>query len=510
MGAMENNAYEHLVYQLEGISRDKPAAFRLKVLLISGLAYAVLFLILVAILGFSWFLFDELRHGRHAGGAIRAGIFLLPLLPIFWVSLRAFLVRLPPPEGRPLTRAEAPRLFELIEKTRRKLKGPRIHQVLLNDEYNAAICQIPRLGMFGWHRNYLIIGLPYLLGTPTREAVATLAHEYGHLVGEHGRLGSWIYRQRRTFAAVHAQASATAGSNWINALMAELLDRFAPYYNAYTFVLSRQQEYEADAVASKIVGDAINASGLVRDTLLGRWIDDVFWPRLYAQADSNETPRFMPYAAMPTAFVAGHDEWATQDALRAALKQESGALDTHPCLRERLEALVSKPVLPKTLEHSAAETLLGAMAKTLVDEFDQRWWETHGADWQKYFHRRKADRDRLAALGACDPTQLSDGDLFDLALLQYRLNQHKQALPTLDHLLQRRGGPWPRAEMLKGKLLLRAGDERGLALLLQALRVDHTLTEDCLRAGYRFLAKTASRQVADAWVEAAAAEGADE
>jgi hypothetical protein len=28
------------------------------------------------------------------------------------------------------------------------------------DDFNAAVVQAPRLGLFGWYRNYLLIGLP--------------------------------------------------------------------------------------------------------------------------------------------------------------------------------------------------------------------------------------------------------------------------------------------------------------------------------------------------------------
>ena len=124
------------------------------------------------------------RSDRHYTHLIRIGLFALTLLPIFWVSLRTFFTRLEPPRGRELKPAEAERLFRILERIRRKLQAPPIDKVLVDDQYNAAICQVPRFGLFGGHRNYLIIGLPYLLATPEDEMIATLAHEYGHLAGD--------------------------------------------------------------------------------------------------------------------------------------------------------------------------------------------------------------------------------------------------------------------------------------------------------------------------------------
>jgi hypothetical protein len=42
------------------------------------------------------------------------------------------------------------------------LKTASIHEVLVTPEFNASIAQVPRLGVFGWHRNYLRIGLPLM------------------------------------------------------------------------------------------------------------------------------------------------------------------------------------------------------------------------------------------------------------------------------------------------------------------------------------------------------------
>src|SRR5690606_34102830 len=168
--------------------------------------------------------------------------FGLALVPVTYVVGRAFLTPLDPPEGRPVTPAEAPKLFSTLAKLRKQLGGPAIHHVLIDGRFNAAIMQRPRWGLFGRHTNYLILGLPYLLGVPPKEVLATIAHEYGHLCGNHGKLGAWVYRQRRTFDALADKVQQGADGNWALAGMAALLRKCMPYYDAYTFVLSRQNE----------------------------------------------------------------------------------------------------------------------------------------------------------------------------------------------------------------------------------------------------------------------------
>ena len=124
--------------------------------------------------------------------------------------------------------------------------------------------------------------------------LATVAHEYGHLCGDHGKMGAWIYRQRRTLLALYEQVEDMSESSWAHELMYNVLRRFMPRYDAYTFVLSRQQEYEADKTASEIAGAKHNATGLIRDELLARWIGENFWPTFYKQARSAGGTRIFP------------------------------------------------------------------------------------------------------------------------------------------------------------------------------------------------------------------------
>jgi hypothetical protein len=80
-----------------------------------------------------------------------------------------------------LYRTDAPALFALLETLRSRLKTPRVHHVLLVGAHNAAVVQLPRLGVFGWQRNYLLIGLPLMQSVSPKEFDAVLApyHDVG-------------------------------------------------------------------------------------------------------------------------------------------------------------------------------------------------------------------------------------------------------------------------------------------------------------------------------------------
>lgn len=501
---MDDQKYEYLVRRLELEAHDNPARFRSKVLAVSGIAYLALAVVLALIIATAVVGFQLLRDQHSAWLLFKFGLIGVGLLGLLYTVLRAFLTPLPPPAGREVSRDEAPRLFELIERVRAKLDGPPLHRVVIDRSFNAAIAQVPRFGLLGGHRNHLIIGLPYLRAMSTREMAATLAHEYGHLAGAHGKVSAWVYRQRMTFGALMDKVRHDEG-NWISALLHAGLRRFAPYFNAYTFVLSREDEYEADAAASRAAGHDANASSLCRGELLGRWFAEDYWPRVYAQASHRASPLIPPFAAMGAAFAANHPEWCTPERLEAALRQRSDLHDTHPCLRDRLDAIGCKPALPGPVEKSAADTLLRDFADVLAHEFDEAWWTEERAGWQAHYGRQSEYRRRAAELSARPLDSLGPFELQELGTALAGCGRGAEARPVLECLLARADGPFPRAGLTYGRLLLDAGDERGLDHLARTAGEDERLAGQCIRHGHAWLLETRGEAAADHWADQLAA-----
>src|SRR5207247_1798444 len=166
--------------------------------------------------------------------------------------LRARRVLARRPAGGRVRRSDAAALFALIDRLARELHTPRLHRVLLTEDCNAALAQIPRLGPLGWYRNYLLLGLPELQARSPEELQPLLAHELGHLSRQHGRLGAWIYRIRATWMRLAMMVEVQ--SQWGRPLFDWFLERWWPYFNAYSFVLAREREYEADRFAASIAG----------------------------------------------------------------------------------------------------------------------------------------------------------------------------------------------------------------------------------------------------------------
>ncbi len=497
---MEKQDYETLVWSLQSEAQDVPGVFRTKVLLISLLAYVVLVgLLLVLLLGLI-FMFVAAQGNGHTIFKYFFVSWVLVVAPIVWLTFRMFFAPLPVPQGRELKESEAPQLFKMIADLQQRLQGAPIHHVLITKEFNAAIAQCPRFGLFGGYRNYLILGLPLLDAVSAEEILAVVAHEYGHLSGSHGKLGGWIYRQRVTFEALHMHADARRESNMVNGVLAGMLDWFAPYYNAYTFVLSRQNEYEADAMSREIAGAEASASALIRINLLADWLHGSFWPKLYAQSTQHETPPIMPYVAMRKLLAMTMDEWATPERLKEVWKIESDVYDTHPCLSERVTALDQRAALPPIPKVCAADALLGTFGQQLVREFDGEWWGEEKDKWQKHHRRYTRSKTRIAELEQKPVAALSVSEAQELALLLVEFRSVSAAKSILENLLGREGERYPKPVYYYGCALLNEGNQSGLDYLEEAFRLSPAMGDDCARTGYQWLREKQNEAAAESWL----------
>lgn len=134
--------FDDLVVRLTAESARAPGAYKAKVALLALTGYAYIFVVLLGLSVLTALLMVTLFAGKAGVLAFKLGI---PLLILVGIILRALWVRLSPPEGLAITRAQAPALFDTIDEIRDATRGPRTHQVLVTDEFNAAVTQIPRL-----------------------------------------------------------------------------------------------------------------------------------------------------------------------------------------------------------------------------------------------------------------------------------------------------------------------------------------------------------------------------
>lgn len=478
--AMTNEQFDEMVKRLEPLAKSAPETYRFRVALLALLGYAYILLVVtilvslcVALVWLSW------SHGRFNFWVWKFGWVLIALA---WVVLRSLWVTQPAPEGYELTRNEAPRLFDLIEEVTTALDAPRIHHVLVLDFFNAAVVQVPRFGFFGGYRNYLLLGLPDLQAASPEQFRATLAHELGHLSGNHGRFSGWIYRLRQTWAQLLTRLERE--QRWGSFFFTAFFNWYAPYFQAYSFVLARTHEYEADEAAARLTGAKNVAEMLIDTRLKGSYLEENYWPEIYRHAEREARPVRDVYTNLPLTLRQPMPQDTVARQLHLALAEKTISDDTHPALSDRLRALGypspngdnrewAKRYQPAAVEQSAADYYLGAQAaQTLASSFDRAWQEGVAEQWQeRYTYVQKSQKTLAALEEKAQQGELLFDEAWTRASLATELKTPEEALPRLREVLERRPDH-AAGNFLLGQLLLRQNDQTGVAHLEQAMARD--------------------------------------
>lgn len=467
---MTNEEFGALVARLEPQSRERPGWYRVRVMLLAILGYGYVGFMLALLTALSLAAIASAIYLKAAALNIA-----IPIMVVVGLILKAMWVRLPPPEGRALGPGDAPALFEMIEQLRHKLRAPRFHRVMLTSDFNAGVVQRPLLGMFGWHRNYLLIGLPLMKSLTREQFEAVLAHEFGHLARGHGRMSNWIYRLRVTWAQLMSVLEEQR--SWGTFLFRRFFHWYAPYFNAYSFPLARANEYEADATAARLVSPAALGEALTATSVIGSYLGENYWPRIYKQADDLPQPRFAPFSALSGRLSSDLKEEAS---IRAWLDQAMGRKtttdDTHPSLADRVKAIGEKPRLVPPADGRAADALFGDRLAALMEELDRNWREQIQPSWEQRHRDVQQARSRLAELDTLEAAapggELALGEAFERAQLTESVGPGPDpALEQFRRLHERAPGDVSVCLALGLRLLAR-DDEAGFPLVEQAMKQD--------------------------------------
>jgi len=460
--------WHELSQRLERLARRRPALYRLRVLLVASLGYAAIggaILVTAAGAVVAGFLAFEARAVLPAVVALSLTALAVTMAHTLWSALPA-----PQPNGLPLEAGVAPRLDELIAEVRVALRAPKLSAVLLDYDANAGVIQQPRLLGLAGMRSTLLIGLPLLQALTVGELRAVLAHEFGHVCGRHGRFTSWVIRQRLTWGRLITQLQAGRHRKMTFALSL-FFGWYSPYLHAHTDALERAREFEADRVASSVVGRATMERTLLKITIVSAFITRTFHPALDRRALTEAEPPIGAQTELAEALSRPEGPPEAGAWLQAALLDRGDPFASHPPLAERLAALADLPdggpVRPGD-ERPSLE-LLGSEREVLTRRVDAAWRKSVAAGWH-YRHRELREvssvHERLTERTERGP--LPTADMRTLVRTTEILRGPAEAKPVLAQLLQAE----PRdvfGHFTLGRILLDEGDVGGLEHLHRAM-----------------------------------------
>jgi Zn-dependent protease with chaperone function len=484
---MTRQQFDAFVTEIERQYAGNAGALQRRVLYWAAIGYAG-FVAWIAVIGVLVGGLATLGIAAGTGGVVFFVFAILILLGGGWWVGRALWIRLPMPKGRKVTKEEAPKLFACLEELRAKCKSKPFQSVLITPDFNAGVVHRPRLGMLGWPRHYLLIGLPLLELLTEAEMTAVLAHEFAHLSRRHTRFGPWLYRLRLSWDFLFTEylnRPQFEGEISSRALLRKYVNWFWPYFNAHAFVFSRANEYEADSVAASITGPQSAAAALARIRVCSEVIDEKFWPELWRQAVKTPEPPSDPFEQLAT-FVRTHFETPRPELLDAALRTITTNNDTHPCLRERIASLQFKefgslaPALVSfPASESAATSLLGPALDAIRNDLDKTWRTDCMEAWKKR-HDRGISQDHHIQLVEKSLGNRMDADtLWDKARRIIDMQGDAAAEPLLRQLLGISPGHVA-ANFCLGRKLLADDKVEGVALIERAMSEDkEMLNQGC-------------------------------
>ncbi len=494
---MKYNQYVSLIQELEQSAAASKGWYEFRVFLLIALGYGyfvglILLLIApIAVVGLGvWF----------APGQVWSVV--LQLAKLWWIlvpglglyfgflgsAVRAITAKAPFPEGTELKPSDAPKLFSFVRETCKELKARKPKKILVDDSFNAAVVTMPRFGIFG-RKVVILLGLPLMKSLSPKQFEAVLAHEIGHISGKHGSFAKWAYQMREAWGRL-IDAEETTGHKF-STLYKKFVEWFFPFFTAYSFVLMREHEKEADREAARLIGSKELGEALILLETKARSLNEDYWVSIHKENIANAVPTKQIFSRM-LAFLADPDPAASNRSFENAVAVKTDFSDTHPSLADRLRLIGywtdgELPNLPEPPKTEAAIEFLGSEIERLTAQFNEAWDQQAAEKWNDRHEHFRESQKRVDALeekrGLAD---LTFGELREMAQLNMENGGIAAAMPVIEEAANKfpdEALAW--FDLGGGRLAM--DDETGLAYLEKATGLDAKLKYEAYQAAFTFL-----------------------
>jgi Zn-dependent protease with chaperone function len=493
---MELSVFERTAERAEKLAERNFSLYKFKLILFALLGYFVIFgtisLAIGSLVGIGYL---AIAHSAWVLILLKNKIIFL-VIPVIWVLLKACWVKIEAPTGFELSKKQYPELFAEINAIRKQLRAPKIHKVILTQEMNAGIAQTPRLGIFGWQKNTLVLGMELLLILSTEQTRSVIAHEFGHLSGNHSRFNGWIYRIRTTW--IQIMQGFDQQKSWGGKMMAKFFDFYAPRFAAYSFVLARANEYEADNIAAEITSRSVTGEALVNTYVVAPYIENNYWQDYLKLADDNPEPIHMPWAGL-RAFL--NKNTACPDTLAKALEQElkvDTQLDnTHPALSDRLKSIGYVAEIPHDVDISAAKELLADNYSQVLKDLDEQWLTEHKDNWKSRYAYVQESRNKLRELKGKPFEDMPEGEHWDFCCLTDEFISNDESISLIQEF-QKKYPESPNAAYVIGRKLFEEEKGECIQQFEVSVKEPSLVIESCQMA-YQFLQNINEEEQAENW-----------
>lgn len=344
----------------------------------------------------------------------------LLILAAGWPLWRALRLRPALPPGVVVGPQQAKEVHALVEKACATLNAAPVDELRFDISLEVKLVPQPRLGVLGWPRQVLVIGLPLMMALGTEPLAALVMHALVPVRGEsHWRRAlkqpaAWAERQRRTWWALAAGwTPARLLPWWQDAVLGPFMERFWPHFEARAVVQGREEAMIADRLVLSRCGAQALATALLGPAVQQHFLDEVFWPQRWAAARESHLPNVLPLRELRALIGASLRHPQAKGWLHDALQALPARGDLRPALRDRLALTGDAARLSKRASEgrSAADSLLGRQLDSWIDLLDAHWQREVAAEWTDVHHAHRERQKLLTELAeshASRPVSLDD------------------------------------------------------------------------------------------------------
>jgi len=254
---------------------------------------------------------------------------------MFWIFARNLWLPTEPVYRLPLERADAPRLFEIVDDLARRTGVPAPSHISIEMNCGAWVM----LGGFarGSGKTSLGVGYDLLAGLTTQEIESVFAHEMSHARLVQRGFSRWLKKGLARLARTTRELSICAADRRNMGTPSGMANDAEKVYDLLTAraarlvaTYSRQDEFDADRGALELCGPAAIRSALTRLEILDRVVARLPWNERLARLQSGE--HFGQWLVDEIERMTGDEDGAIA---RHAIDPYS----THPSLHDRLGML---------------------------------------------------------------------------------------------------------------------------------------------------------------------------
>jgi hypothetical protein len=308
------------------------------------------------------------------------GVYGLVSGVLLLVGLRITRMDYPEIKGLPIDKVLVPELFNTIEETRKYYKYPKFTNVILTDQYEMRIREIPILGLPFWTHKTLILGLPFLQLLSPKHFRCQLALNMAKQTRHSGRSTSQLFRAHNIWLQYH---EAFNNKHRLGDLpLRWFANLYTPILELVALPAIRMNELAADTASQ----EHINEQDLF-ETIKYHAINDVFMrsyylPRIRKIALHNPHDQIEPISKLENLAQSILAKVDRQRWLGMCYEHTHSPEDLMPDLKQRMENLGHNrlrevPVIKAT----AAGLYLRGAKKDVFTIIDKLWRSTTLPQW---------------------------------------------------------------------------------------------------------------------------------